>query len=113
MVTECSSLCHALSPYMEVVTNDFPQTHLAEGLISGLEAEVAAGGEAGPIHSAALIISDKLPSYLVDLRVNWADEEPVVRLRQHSQAYASQMQDYTNCAINPSAAPSYGVVGDR
>jgi len=90
---------------MEVVTNDFAQTHLAEGLISGLEAD--------PIHSAALIISDKLPFYLVDLRADWADEEPVVRLRQHSQAYASQMQDYTNCAINPSAAPSYGVVGDR
>ena len=46
---------------MEVVTNDFAQTHLAEGLISGLEAEVAVGGEAGPIHSAALIVSDKLP----------------------------------------------------
>ena len=52
---------------MKVVTNDFAQTHLAERLILGLEAEVSAGGEAGPIHSAALIISDKLPFYLVDL----------------------------------------------
>jgi uncharacterized Ntn-hydrolase superfamily protein len=52
---------------MKVVTNDFAQTHLAERLISSLEAKVSAGREAGPIHSAALIISDKLPFYLVDL----------------------------------------------
>ena len=112
MVTECSSLCHALSSYMKVVTNDFARTHLAERLILGLEAEVSAGGEAGPIHSAALIVSDKLPFYLVDLQIDWADEEPVARLRQHWQAYASQVQDYITRAINPSAAPSYGVVGD-
>jgi uncharacterized Ntn-hydrolase superfamily protein len=97
---------------MKIVTNDFAQTHLAERLISGLEAEVSAGGEAGPIHSAPLIVSDKLPFYLVDLQIDWADKEPVARLRQHWQAYASQMRDYIIRAINPSAAPSYGVVGD-
>jgi uncharacterized Ntn-hydrolase superfamily protein len=53
-----------------------------------------------------------MPFYLVDLRVDWDEKNPVARLRKHWQAYAPQMQDYLNRAINPSAAPSYGVSGD-
>ena len=60
----CVTFFHLI---MKAKTDDFAQTHLAERLISGLEAKVSAGREAGPIHSAALIISDKLPFYLVDL----------------------------------------------
>jgi len=60
----------------------------------GLEAGIAAGGEEGPVHSAALIVADRMPFPLVDLRVDWDDEDPV------------------NRAINPSVAPSYGVAGD-
>jgi uncharacterized Ntn-hydrolase superfamily protein len=89
-----------------------PEAHLAERLILGLEAGIAAGGEAGPVHSAALIVTDKMPFYLVDLRVDWDEKSPVAQLRKHWQAYAPQMQDYLNRAINPIAAPSYGVAGD-
>ena len=89
-----------------------PEAHLAERLILGLEAGIAAGGETGPVHSAALIVADKMPFYLVDLRVDWDEKNPVEQLRKHWQAYAPQMQDYLNRAINPNAAPSYGVAGD-
>jgi uncharacterized Ntn-hydrolase superfamily protein len=92
--------------------NQDPTAHLADRLLSGLEAGIAAGGEAGPVHSAALIVSDKMPFYLVDLRIDWDEDDPVAKLRQHWQAYAPQMQDYLNRAINPTAAPSYGVAGD-
>ena len=54
-----------------------PEAHLAERLILGLEADIAAGGETGPVHSAALIVTDKMPFYLVDLRVHWDDKSPV------------------------------------
>ncbi len=47
-----------------------PEAHLAERLILGLEAGITAGGETGPVHSAALIVADKMPFYLVDLRVD-------------------------------------------
>ena len=50
--------------------NQDPTAHLADRLLSGLEAGIAAGGEAGPVHSAALIVSDKMPFYLVDLRID-------------------------------------------
>ena len=89
-----------------------PELHLAERLILGLEAGITAGGETGPVHSAALVVADKMPFYLVDLRVDWDEENPVGQLRKHWQAYAPQMQDYLNRAINPNAAPSYGVAGD-
>jgi len=89
-----------------------PDAHLAERLLSGLEAGIAAGGEEGPVHSAALIVADKLPFPLVDLRVDWDDEDPVKQLRRLWTDYEPQMLDYLNRAINPTVAPSYGVLGD-
>lgn len=86
--------------------------HLAERLLSSLEAGIAAGGEAGPTHSAALIVADKMPFKLVDLRVDWDDEDPVLKLRHLWAGYEPQMLDYLNRAIDPQAAPSYGVAGD-
>lgn len=89
-----------------------PAAHLADRLLRGIEGGVAAGGEEGPTHSAALIIADRMPFYLVDLRVDWDDGDPIVKLRSLWTAYEPQMQDYLNRAIDPQAAPSYGVAGD-
>lgn len=89
-----------------------PDAHLAERLLQGLEAGIAAGGEEGPVHSAALVVADKMPFYLVDLRVDWEDDSPVEKLRNLWTDYQPQMQDYLNRAVNPEAAPSYGVAGD-
>ncbi|MEM7177122.1 MAG: DUF1028 domain-containing protein [Pseudomonadota bacterium] len=89
-----------------------PVAHLAERLLQGLEGGLAAGGEEGPVHSAALIVVDKMPFPLVDLRVDWADADAVPALRALWNAYEPQMNDYLNRAVNPSAAPSYGVAGD-
>lgn len=89
-----------------------PDGHLAERLMQALEAGLASGGEMGPVHSAALLVADTMPFALVDLRVDWHDENPVAALRDLWTAYEPQMQDYLNRAINPTAAPSYGVAGD-
>ncbi len=86
--------------------------HLAERLLRALEAGVAAGGEEGPVHSAALIVYDEQPFALVDLRCDWDDDDPIVKLRLLWQDYQPQMQAYLDRALNPSAAPSYGVAGD-
>lgn len=99
----------------EAITAGFmadPSAHLAERLLQGIESGVTAGGEEGPVHSAALIVADTLPFPLVDLRVDWEDDDPIAKLRQLWQAYEPQMLDYLNRAIDPSAAPSYGVAGD-
>ena len=89
-----------------------PDVHLAERLLQGIEGGLAAGGEGGPVHSAALLVSGSQPFALVDLRVDWEEVGPIEKLRRLWEAYEPQMNDYLNRAINPTAAPSYGVVGD-
>ena len=49
--------------------------------MQALEGGIASGGEMGPVHSAALLVADKMPFALVDLRVDWHDENPVAQLR--------------------------------
>ncbi|MGI9404735.1 MAG: DUF1028 domain-containing protein, partial [Hyphomicrobiaceae bacterium] len=86
--------------------------HLAQRLLLALEAGVAVGGEEGPTHSAALLVADAHPFPLVDLRLDWSEEDAVPNLRKLWEAYEPQMQAYLDRAVNPSAAPSYGVPGD-
>ncbi|MBT3436822.1 MAG: DUF1028 domain-containing protein [Oceanospirillaceae bacterium] len=88
------------------------QMHLAERLLVALQAGVDAGGEEGPVHSAGLKVAHIHPWPLVDLRVDWADDGPISQLMDLWKAYEPQMMDYNARAINPSAAPSYGVPGD-
>ncbi|WP_420233926.1 DUF1028 domain-containing protein [Pseudomonas sp. ABY48] len=86
---------------------------LASRLMSALQAGQAAGGEAGAVHSAALSVVDELTWPIVDLRVDWADENPIGELETLWLAYQPQLQDYLTRALNPTLAPSYGVPGDE
>lgn len=86
--------------------------HLADRLLAAMHAGQARGGEAGPVHLAALIVVDDLPWPIVNLRVDWADEDPVGALDQLWQAYRGQLQDYIDRALNPQIAPGYAVPGD-
>jgi uncharacterized Ntn-hydrolase superfamily protein len=86
---------------------------LADRLIAAMHEAMAKGGEAGPVHSAALKIVDAQSWPVVDLRVDWADDDPIGKLDVLWQAYKPQMQDYVTRALNPTAAPSYGVPGDE
>ena len=86
--------------------------HLAERLLVALQAGLDAGGEEGPVHSAGLKVSHQHSWPLVDLRVDWADDDPVSELVKLWRAYEPQMKDYNSRAIDPSQAPSYGVPGD-
>ena len=86
--------------------------HLAERLLVALQAGLDAGGEEGPVHSAGLKVSHQHSWPVVDLRVDWADDDPVSELVKLWRAYEPQMKDYNSRAIDPSQAPSYGVPGD-
>lgn len=87
--------------------------HLADRLLAAMQAAIQAGGEAGPVHSAALKIAGELTWPLVDLRVDWAEQDPIGQLDALWQAYRPQMQDYVTRALDPTTAPSYGVPGDE
>jgi len=85
---------------------------LGDRLMSALEAGLAAGGEAGPVHSAGLKLADRLSWPLADLRIDWADD-PIGMLRAAWDVYHPQMQAYVQRATDPTQAPSYGVPGDE
>ena len=86
---------------------------LADRLLAAMHAAMAAGGEAGPVHSAALKVVGDVIWPIVDLRVDWAEVDPIGQLDALWQAYRPQMEDYLARALNPTAAPSYGVPGDE
>ena len=86
---------------------------LADRLLAAMHAGQAQGGEAGPVHSAALVVVDQLLWPIVNLRVDWADEDPIGALDQLWQAYRAQLQDYIDRALNPHIAPGYAVPGDE
>ena len=85
--------------------------HMAERLLLAVEAGLAAGGEVGPVKSVGMMVVDRWPWPVVDLRVDW-HEEPIPELRRVWDVYRPQMADYLTRALNPEAAPSYGVPGD-
>ena len=80
--------------------------------LRALEAGLASGGEEGPVHSAALIVYHEQTFPLVNLRVDWDDENPIRVLRKLWTDYKPQMGAYLQRAIDPTKAPSYGVPGD-
>ena len=88
-----------------------PKAELAERLMRGLEAGLAAGGEAGDERSAGIAVVDRQVWPICDLRVDWHDD-PIAELRRVWEIYRPQMRDYLIRALDPSAAPSYGVPGD-
>ncbi len=92
--------------------NKSEDKELADRLILSLEAGVKAGGEAGPVHSAAVLVATEVSWPTTNLRVDW-DEDPIAKLREIYNVWAPQAQDYLTRALNPNTAPSYGVPGDE
>ena len=84
-----------------------------ERLVRALEGGRAAGGEAGPVRSAGLLVAHREAWPLVDLRVDWSEDDPIAGLAALWRGWAPQMDDYVTRALDPSAAPSYGVPGDE
>ncbi|MDE1181819.1 DUF1028 domain-containing protein [Paraburkholderia sp.] len=88
-----------------------PDASIAERLLAALEAGLAAGGEAGPVHSAGFCVFERDAWPVAELRVDWSDT-PIEDLRALWRLYEPQMNDYARRAKNPEQAPSYGVPGD-
>jgi uncharacterized Ntn-hydrolase superfamily protein len=80
-------------------------------LLAALQAGVDAGGEAGPLHSAGLLIGGEPSWPLAELRIDW-DQEPIAKMHAGWLVYEPQVDDYVTRAYAPQAAPSYGVPGD-
>ena len=80
-------------------------------LLDALKAGVDDGGEAGPLHSAGLLIGGDLSWPRAELRIDW-DDDPITKMYAGWVVYEPQIDDYITRAIDPRIAPSYGVPGD-
>lgn len=87
--------------------------HLGDRLVAAMRAGLAAGGEAGPVHSAGLKIVDKVSWPVADLRCDWTEDCPIEAVAGLWELYKPQMAAYVQRALDPRAAPSYGVPGDE
>lgn len=85
---------------------------LGDRLIAAMRAGLAAGGEAGPVHSAGLLLVDRVSWPVADLRVDWTEDCPIEGLANLWALYQPQLDAYLQRALDPRAAPSYGVPGD-
>ena len=85
---------------------------LADRLLAAMRVAITAGGEAGPVHSAAMVVVGELTWPIINLRVDWADQDPIGELQTLWDAYRPQVQDYIDRALAPDKSPGYGVAGD-
>ncbi len=86
--------------------------HFGARLLGSLRAGAERGGEAGPVHSAGLLIVREVSWPIVDLRIDWAEAQPIAALARLWDIYAPQIDDYVRRALDPGAAPAFGVAGD-
>ena len=87
--------------------------HIGDRLLAAMRAGLDMGGEAGPIHSAGMKIVDTVSWPVADLRCDWTKECPIGAVESAWQVYKPQLDAYTQRALNPTEAPSYGVPGDE
>ena len=85
--------------------------HLGDRLVGALQAGLQAGGEAGPVRSASMMVAREVPWPVVDLRVDWADA-PVAELDSLWQLWAPQLDAYVRRALDPDRAPAFGAEGE-
>jgi uncharacterized Ntn-hydrolase superfamily protein len=113
-VTGGNMLARLTVPAAMVTGFEATEGSLGDRLIAALSAGVAAGGEAGPVHSAGLLIADAQSWPYAELRIDWLDEGcPVAAVARAWQIYAPQADAYVTRALQPVMAPSYGVPGDE
>lgn len=86
--------------------------HLGDRLITAMTAGLNAGGEAGPVHSAGMMLVDKVAWPVADLRCDWTEDCPIAAIATAWEVYKPQLDAYVQRALDPTKAPSYGVPGD-
>jgi len=99
----------------QAIVDGFEQSsgHIGDRLIAAMRAGLAAGGEAGPVHSAGMQICDKVAWPVADLRCDWTEECPIEAVATAWDVYKPQLSAYVQRALDPREAPSYGVPGDE
>lgn len=99
-------------PVRMVETFENTKGTLGDRLIAAMQGGVVAGGEAGPVFSAGLLLIGRQNWPMADLRIDW-DVEPISRLATLWTVWKPQMDAYIQRALDPTAAPKFAVPGDE
>lgn len=78
---------------------------LATRLLAALQAGEEAGGEHGEVHSAALLVMGEHSFPMVDLRVDWAEQDPIGELTAIWRRYEPTVEGYVQRVIDADNAP--------
>ncbi|MEE4188995.1 MAG: DUF1028 domain-containing protein, partial [Roseobacter sp.] len=100
-------LAHDGVPAALVSAFETSRGHLGDRLIVAMRAGLEAGGEAGPVHSAGMLLVDKVAWPVADLRCDWTQGCPIEAVAAAWDVYKPQLDDYVRRALDPGAAPSY------
>ncbi|MGB4827831.1 MAG: DUF1028 domain-containing protein [Paracoccaceae bacterium] len=107
-------LAHDGVPKAMVAGYHAAQGSFGDRLVAALVAGAAAGGEAGPVHSAGLLVVDRESWPCAWLRQDWSEAAtPIEDLCRAWEVYQPQMAAYVQRARDPREAPAYGVPGDE
>ena len=103
----CASLCNRMVdprlPQLMVEACVQSSGELAGRLMAALRVATAGGG-AGTVRAAGLLIAEHEPWPLVDLRIDWTEGDPVEELDRLWGLWRPQMRDYLNRALDPAIA---------
>lgn len=106
-------LANAGVPQAMVDAFEASEGALGDRLVSVMRAALAAGGEAGPVHSAGMLLVRDVAWPVAELRCDWSDDAcPIEAIARAWEVYAPQLDAYVTRALDPTQAPSYGVPGD-
>jgi len=106
-------LSDAEIPAIMVAAFQRAQGCLGDRLLVAMAAAIKAGGEEGPVRSAGMLLVREVPWPVADLRVDWSDGDPIADLKRLWEIYKPQLEDYVTRALDPTAAPAFGVPGDK
>lgn len=100
-------------PAAMVAAYEQSEGHIGDRILAALVAGRDAGGEAGPVHSAGIMLVDKQSWPYAELRCDWTEGCPIDNVKAAWDVYKPQADDYVTRALDPTVAPSYGVPGDE
>lgn len=89
-----------------------PDAELGDRLVAALAAGRDAGGEESPVRAAGMLVVEQVAWPVTDLRIDWTEGDPVAELQALWERWKPQAGDYVTRALDPAAAPGFGVAGD-
>jgi uncharacterized Ntn-hydrolase superfamily protein len=113
VVTAGNLLANETVPQAMVAAFLEAEGHIAARALTAMRAALEAGGEEGAVHSAGLVVVDRVSWPVTDLRVDWREEDPIGELCRIWELWAPQEEAYVTRALDPDKAPTYGVPGDQ